>query len=149
MKWQVVLYLRKYKFWKQFTTEKFYRTRKRMLCCIYENTNFESNSQPYKVGEVKLPCCVVSTKIQILKAIHNQQWLIRSRTSVVLYLRKYKFWKQFTTYIDYLQIIEWLCCIYENTNFESNSQLKRKTQNTRKCCVVSTKIQILKAIHNS
>ena len=145
----VVLYLRKYKFWKQFTTYLPYYTKVIRLCCIYENTNFESNSQPVSSKSHFHRCCVVSTKIQILKAIHNlNQWFYR-RTNVVLYLRKYKFWKQFTTDPVTSRFTSTLCCIYENTNFESNSQPLIKIASNFPSCVVSTKIQILKAIHNS
>ena len=95
--WGVVLYLRKYKFWKQFTTLKLFLFFLRLLCCIYENTNFESNSQPFRELPTECYCCVVSTKIQILKAIHNPFLNSFYFVIVVLYLRKYKFWKQFTT----------------------------------------------------
>ena len=145
---QVVLYLRKYKFWKQFTTRVLNWLICFWLCCIYENTNFESNSQLYSGRKLPVVRCVVSTKIQILKAIHNIQHFGIDNTRVVLYLRKYKFWKQFTTMSTGTKITTQLCCIYENTNFESNSQLGIEPTNVGVSCVVSTKIQILKAIHN-
>ena len=144
----VVLYLRKYKFWKQFTTSLFGGSPKDMLCCIYENTNFESNSQLEVVSFAHWNRCVVSTKIQILKAIHNWNISVRIKKVVVLYLRKYKFWKQFTTIRRKLWLFDSLCCIYENTNFESNSQPVFLVVKIWVGCVVSTKIQILKAIHN-
>ena len=144
----VVLYLRKYKFWKQFTTSRFLVWFLTQLCCIYENTNFESNSQLIPmIGQIGLRC-VVSTKIQILKAIHNWNISVRIKKVVVLYLRKYKFWKQFTTIRRKLWLFDSLCCIYENTNFESNSQPVFLVVKIWVGCVVSTKIQILKAIHN-
>ena len=119
------------------------------MCCIYENTNFESNSQLLLKGTERPAGCVVSTKIQILKAIHNGVQSVALFPFVVLYLRKYKFWKQFTTVNEvFFERIE-LCCIYENTNFESNSQLSFDTDILWHSCVVSTKIQILKAIHNA
>ena len=144
----VVLYLRKYKFWKQFTTFACLISVAKSLCCIYENTNFESNSQPRRRSQNENWSCVVSTKIQILKAIHNCTSIKKKIVNVVLYLRKYKFWKQFTTIKYSSMIFPLLCCIYENTNFESNSQLQVFNVLGRCCCVVSTKIQILKAIHN-
>ena len=143
-----MLYLRKYKFWKQFTTCALWTKTNAWLCCIYENTNFESNSQLSKPQGSKYKCCVVSTKIQILKAIHNLLHGCINQWSVVLYLRKYKFWKQFTTSFSLISIAVWLCCIYENTNFESNSQPILGIWELGISCVVSTKIQILKAIHN-
>ena len=119
------------------------------LCCIYENTNFESNSQPLINCFPYQSRCVVSTKIQILKAIHNVSVFMIFIIYVVLYLRKYKFWKQFTTPEPAWAKALRLCCIYENTNFESNSQLWRTRKKMKLSCVVSTKIQILKAIHNA
>ena len=144
----VVLYLRKYKFWKQFTTNTRVKNSAYLLCCIYENTNFESNSQHINKRFIHRISCVVSTKIQILKAIHNYAIDKPILVIVVLYLRKYKFWKQFTTLPIYWFIPKLLCCIYENTNFESNSQRYTIFADKFAGCVVSTKIQILKAIHN-
>ena len=144
----VVLYLRKYKFWKQFTTSLNLPFTVTVLCCIYENTNFESNSQRVNVMYRNTSSCVVSTKIQILKAIHNVYFCKSQGFLVVLYLRKYKFWKQFTTPDLDLTLYPELCCIYENTNFESNSQPLPALAPGWPSCVVSTKIQILKAIHN-
>ena len=118
------------------------------MCCIYENTNFESNSQLWHPWAAQEGGCVVSTKIQILKAIHNYEMDVFRLTSVVLYLRKYKFWKQFTTSCQKERTNNQLCCIYENTNFESNSQPVPYGLKQMPGCVVSTKIQILKAIHN-
>ena len=118
------------------------------MCCIYENTNFESNSQHINKRFIHRISCVVSTKIQILKAIHNYAIDKPILVIVVLYLRKYKFWKQFTTLPIYWFIPKLLCCIYENTNFESNSQRYTIFADKFAGCVVSTKIQILKAIHN-
>ena len=148
MKGCVVLYLRKYKFWKQFTTNFSLISIAVWLCCIYENTNFESNSQQIRRIFTEGLSCVVSTKIQILKAIHNIAVALLAEKVVVLYLRKYKFWKQFTTIHQKMFYLSWLCCIYENTNFESNSQHHSVHLFESIGCVVSTKIQILKAIHN-
>ncbi len=142
------MYLRKYKFWKQFTTIRTSIWKTLLLRCIYENTNFESNSQLTSRRWRKVLCCVVSTKIQILKAIHNKTPTTQILIIVALYLRKYKFWKQFTTCKEYSENDAMLRCIYENTNFESNSQPSSFPVLLLKGCVVSTKIQILKAIHN-
>ncbi len=144
----VALYLRKYKFWKQFTTISHLIAQKKLLRCIYENTNFESNSQLHLCRRRFTTSCVVSTKIQILKAIHNNVHFYRCFKVVALYLRKYKFWKQFTTSRLLIASVIKLRCIYENTNFESNSQLLLVFGFLTQGCVVSTKIQILKAIHN-
>ena len=132
-----MLYLRKYKFWKQFTTLGCFFFKFNWLCCIYENTNFESNSQLVSENILLFVCCVVSTKIQILKAIHNYGAVAAAGANVVLYLRKYKFWKQFTTLTALIAYCVRLCCIYENTNFESNSQLTHNICNLwhRLCCI--------------
>ena len=66
-----------------------------MLYVIYFDTNFESYSQPRWQDRACEHCCMLSTLIQILKAIHN----IPSRQSmlyiVVCYLLRYKFCSQF------------------------------------------------------
>ena len=65
---------------------------------------------------------MLSTLIQILKAIHNDTA------------------KE--------NIISGLYVIYFDTNFESYSQLILNTEQILNSCMLSTLIQILKAIHN-
>ena len=93
-----------------------------MLYVIYFDTNFESYSQLSVFACYKPEGCMLSTLIQILKAIHNK----RCKCGGVV----------------------WLYVIYFDTNFESYSQ--RMCLHTEFCrsCMLSTLIQILKAIHN-
>ena len=68
-------------------------------------------------------CCMLSTLIQILKAIHNCQ----------------------PNYVSHVE----LYVIYFDTNFESYSQPLGVYIISSRGCMLSTLIQILKAIHNS
>ena len=88
----------RYKFWKQFTT-KFPRT----VTCLalflkVKDTNFESNSQPTLCAERQSHRCFWKSKIQILKAIHNELYWRLEIHKAVSESQRYKFWKQFTTY---------------------------------------------------
>ena len=65
----------------------------------YKDTNFESYSQQSRKSELCLKGCDSSTKIQILKAIHNTENAINVKTML---------WFE-----------------YKDTNFESYSQLKK------------------------
>ena len=170
---KVVCYLLWYKFWKLFTTPKIYERLKRGLYVIYFDTNFESYSQLVFVWYQKELGCMLSTLIQILKAIHNA--CARGKTTtmlyviyfdtnfesysqlfgqinllrgVVCYLLWYKFWKLFTTLPLCFPACAGLYVIYFDTNFESYSQRSGLYMNTLLCCMLSTLIQILKAIHN-
>ena len=93
----VVLILQKYKFWKQFTTNRWRCFVRWSLFWFCKNTNFESNSQHRSRRFYTNSRCFDSAKIQILKAIHNGRNVIFKDIAVVLILQKYKFWKQFTT----------------------------------------------------
>ena len=93
------------------------------LYVIYFDTNFESYSQLEPLQLLLSISCMLSTLIQILKAIHN--YLLVGR------------------YLDLLYVI------YFDTNFESYSQPISWCWHRRWCCMLSTLIQILKAIHNS
>ena len=94
----VVLYPKDTEKWKQFTTNIRHYYLLNMLFCIPKILKNESNSQPYKVGEVKLPCCFVSQRYWKMKAIHNNEWNTLQKNMVVLYPKDTEKWKQFTTY---------------------------------------------------
>ena len=144
----VVCYLLRYKFWKLFTTVCQRALHKRKLYVIYFDTNFESYSQRRTAASRHASGCMLSTSIQILKAIHNANWTAAKSCSVVCYLLRYKFWKLFTTQL--LQRVGdcQLYVIYFDTNFESYSQQSWFVFPSGYCCMLSTSIQILKAIHN-
>ena len=88
-----------------------------------KDTNFESNSQHLAAKQVQ--ACAVSES------------------------QRYKFWKQFTTFWGKLQKRIGLFLKVKDTNFESNSQLASQQLYSCKSCFWKSKIQILKAIHNS
>ena len=144
----VVCYLLRYKFWKLFTTKEMRICHLGTLYVIYFDTNFESYSQHGSWNIFVKFSCMLSTSIQILKAIHNHvaqaSWVAR----VVCYLLRYKFWKLFTTTNWTTSPNGRLYVIYFDTNFESYSQLKTNCCVTLTRCMLSTSIQILKAIHN-
>ena len=57
-----------------------------MLYVIYFDTNFESYSQPRWQDRACEHCCMLSTLIQILKAIHNKFRAVGFGLQVVCYL---------------------------------------------------------------
>ena len=118
----IVFKERRYKIWKQFTTtQAFARIRK---------------------------YCVQRTKIQNLKAIHNQVIGYKSFDIIVFKERRYKIWKQFTTKSLVIRVSISLCSKNEDTKSESNSQQSCLYRLWGFHCVQRTKIQNLKAIHN-
>ena len=119
------------------------------LYVIYFDTNFESYSQHILLLSSADCSCMLSTLIQILKAIHNLSPLLLCSCPVVCYLLWYKFWKLFTTYGLMGFEGRKLYVIYFDTNFESYSQHLFFYILDRRGCMLSTLIQILKAIHNA
>ena len=115
---------------------------------IYFDTNFESYSQRFSHTFAFLLGCMLSTSIQILKAIHNPGEFLLIARIVVCYLLRYKFWKLFTTTFLIHADLQELYVIYFDTNFESYSQRITNAATNPDCCMLSTSIQILKAIHN-
>ena len=119
-------------------------------------------------------CCFWKSKIQILKAIHNNGRVGIVWRVAVSESQRYKFWKQFTTIKSSSNKTGLLFLKVKDTNFESNSQrkgwplptnrrlfLKVKDTNFESnsqlvvcitapagSCFWKSKIQILKAIHN-
>ena len=94
-----------------------------MLFLKVKDTNFESNSQQSRRR--------ISTAIAVSES------------------QRYKFWKQFTTISHKLITSVWLFLKVKDTNFESNSQPNCSRVKNRMCCFWKSKIQILKAIHNT
>ena len=91
-----------------------------VLYVIYFDTNFESYSQLSRIRPILTLSCMLSTSIQILKAIHNNMTLTLSPLRVVCYLLRYKFWKLFTTPRVCYPRSSWLYVIYFDTNFVAN-----------------------------
>ena len=92
------------------------------LCDIHKSNQIESNSQREDISNLLKPSCVISTKVIKLKAIHNAPG------------------------VGIAKVL--LCDIHKSNQIESNSQLYKKTPITTICCVISTKVIKLKAIHN-
>ena len=143
-----VNYTQRYKKWKQFTTtlsvhafspscELYTKIQKmkaihnamssrvflRSLWTIHKDTKNESNSQLGRCWSPCFYCCELYTKIQKMKAIHNPRY--------------------------YINKIFLLWTIHKDTKNESNSQPRSRARPWRMCCELYTKIQKMKAIHNS
>ena len=121
-KWWVVFGRQRYKIWKQFTTVFVRTNRMQPLFSDVKDTKFESNSQLISRKRVQSLCCFRTSKIQNLKAIHNQIRNCVVKRRVVFGRQRYKIWKQFTT--------------------DSHNLIFRFG------CFRTSKIQNLKAIHN-
>ncbi len=93
-----------------------------MLFINVKDTIFESKSQPEQT-EMYIPkSCLSMSKIQFLKANHNQL-LQEVYSKVVVYqCQRYNFWKQITTTATLLLINQTLFINVKDTIFESKSQ---------------------------
>ena len=111
-----------YKNWKQFTTKILLKNVKSKVLLLNKITKIESNSQLLKTGKIASVGCFYWTKLQKLKAIHNDVACV-SLLLVVLLLNKI-------------------------TKIESNSQLLCIWSLIFEWCFYWTKLQKLKAIHN-
>ena len=120
---RAVNYTQRYKKWKQFTTATMVRFLLAKLWTIHKDTKNESNSQPNSPCPLPGLCCELYTKIQKMKAIHNHGDCCVDPVRAVNYTQRYKKWKQFTTRGVH-GIFVYSCELY-------------------------TKIQKMKAIHNS
>ena len=119
----VVYQCQRYNFWKQITTW--------CVACIYafllfinvKDTIFESKSQLSVKPHNTIYCCLSMSKIQFLKANHNV--------------------------VCGLYICVPLFINVKDTIFESKSQLCFLPYRQPKCCLSMSKIQFLKANHNT
>ena len=146
---RAVNYTQRYKKWKQFTTSHRKNCTTHALWTIHKDTKNESNSQHgYFRGNLKF-CCELYTKIQKMKAIHN--WLLQMLIlrMAVNYTQRYKKWKQFTTVKPTTMRLRSLWTIHKDTKNESNSQQRTRVPLHYRGCELYTKIQKMKAIHNS
>ena len=118
-----VNYTQRYKKWKQFTTACALLQTHLWLWTIHKDTKNESNSQQYPPWSRSRACCELYTKIQKMKAIHNHVAGPLPLSNAVNYTQRYKKWKQFTTvHVRLLPDVR---------------------------CELYTKIQKMKAIHNT
>ena len=112
-----------YKNWKQFTTTSPTSTMQRWVLLLNKITKIESNSQRGNIAFNYYKGCFYWTKLQKLKAIHNCCDRIPKKAYGAFTEQNYKNWKQFTT-----------CVCFDEP---------------RHGCFYWTKLQKLKAIHNS
>ena len=119
---EAVNYTQRYKKWKQFTTKVLVVSVSFWLWTIHKDTKNESNSQRHWRQALPYGRCELYTKIQKMKAIHNEPTGHHPRRRAVNYTQRYKKWKQFTTELSVLFL--------------------------RYSCELYTKIQKMKAIHN-
>ncbi len=117
-----VNYTQRYKKWKQFTTQVLMGTTCTRLWTIHKDTKNESNSQPTAKNLKSIWSCELYTKIQKMKAIHNESSRFSDLSFAVNYTQRYKKWKQFTTKSNRSSIREALWTIHKDTKNESNSQ---------------------------
>ena len=120
---EAVNYTQRYKKWKQFTTRAADSAIWALLWTIHKDTKNESNSQLNLIGLLFVKRCELYTKIQKMKAIHNVP--VGFRNSPVLWT------------------------IHKDTKNESNSQPSGDESNPQGSCELYTKIQKMKAIHNT
>ena len=144
-----VNYTQRYKKWKQFTTPPLYPLHNKVLWTIHKDTKNESNSQLYLHDYLCSIGCELYTKIQKMKAIHNTYKNRDYEHNAVNYTQRYKKWKQFTTILSERSSVILLWTIHKDTKNESNSQLNLRFVVKGACCELYTKIQKMKAIHNT
>ena len=138
----------RYKIWEQFTTPHAAIVAIPRLFQDDKDTKFESNSQQRNVGNYQGLCCFRTTKIQNLRAIHNNLSWWFFILSVVSGRQRYKIWEQFTTAAVRPLMRSLLFQDDKDTKFESNSQQEYRSAVDRVRCFRTTKIQNLRAIHN-
>ena len=138
----------RYKIWEQFTTTDLDVISREELFQDDKDTKFESNSQHQFVYFFCFFGCFRTTKIQNLRAIHNQDLTIKGTSNVVSGRQRYKIWEQFTTGLPFWVQGKALFQDDKDTKFESNSQQRLLCLIESRGCFRTTKIQNLRAIHN-
>ena len=87
----------RYKIWKQITTARRCFTWWLRLLLLVKDTKFESKSQPRLVKMANESYCFYWSKIQNLKANHNQCIRDIVADEIAFTGQRYKIWKQITT----------------------------------------------------
>ena len=109
-------------FWKQFTTFPYFHVSFIMMFAVTKIQIFESNSQHLCNSAFPRVRCSPSQRYKFLKAIHNL-WIVYSRRKADV--RRHKdtnFWKQFTTFNNYVATQYAMFAVTKIQIFESNSQ---------------------------
>ena len=138
----------RYKIWKQITTEDNHRFDTATLLLLVKDTKFESKSQPRREAMPIIQDCFYWSKIQNLKANHNNPHSARLATSIAFTGQRYKIWKQITTDRTNIVYEIGLLLLVKDTKFESKSQLGLPDFFKHPDCFYWSKIQNLKANHN-
>ena len=139
----------RYKIWKQITTHRCLSLLSSRLLLLVKDTKFESKSQHYHAPLCYTKHCFYWSKIQNLKANHNWQQHLTLTRLIAFTGQRYKIWKQITTTKGSMIYAEGLLLLVKDTKFESKSQHASHRQSLSPYCFYWSKIQNLKANHNS
>ena len=171
--WSVVLYPKDTEKWKQFTTFPFRYLFTKMLFCIPKILKNESNSQQVLSDFTSFMSCFVSQRYWKMKAIHNspartsfaillfcipkilknesnsQQWGKHCHNELCCFVSQ-RYWKMKAIHNrrSRLFLFSLLFCIPKILKNESNSQRKKRVENSLCGCFVSQRYWKMKAIHN-
>ena len=111
-----------YKNWKQFTTQLHRNLGNAVVLLLNKITKIESNSQPAQEYAHQIIGCFYWTKLQKLKAIHNNGAARNTIVAGAFTEQNYKNWKQFTTPFVWWAIWALVLLLNKITKIESNSQ---------------------------
>ena len=139
----------RYKIWKQITTLLGVYAANKVLLLLVKDTKFESKSQPDSAVNGYYRDCFYWSKIQNLKANHNSSSFALEIAIIAFTGQRYKIWKQITTCRGLWADVWRLLLLVKDTKFESKSQQGTKGSQGSIDCFYWSKIQNLKANHNS
>ena len=134
--------------WKQFTTIRLNQIQTYSLFINTSKIQFESNSQHMRLSSFANVGCLSIRQRYNLKAIHNIANIVIVASNVVYQYVKDTIWKQFTTYLFCLNILQTLFINTSKIQFESNSQRPFIDTYILLCCLSIRQRYNLKAIHN-
>ena len=138
----------RYKIWKQITTLLRVVVRLFSLLLLVKDTKFESKSQHLSLDPRSKSYCFYWSKIQNLKANHNDISPGVPHHYIAFTGQRYKIWKQITTTSDGEVERIGLLLLVKDTKFESKSQRINFSSFMARDCFYWSKIQNLKANHN-
>ena len=118
------------------------------LLLLVKDTKFESKSQLTCSYPFEILNCFYWSKIQNLKANHNNYKDVQLFFKIAFTGQRYKIWKQITTNGCGCRHHYWLLLLVKDTKFESKSQLTAFLRYCENDCFYWSKIQNLKANHN-
>ena len=138
----------RYKIWKQITTLASTSELWVVLLLLVKDTKFESKSQRAGSSFVGSLDSFYWSKIQNLKANHNNITDHIITFSIAFTGQRYKIWKQITTFPLTCHWTLVLLLLVKDTKFESKSQRVTCYFHASTHCFYWSKIQNLKANHN-